>query len=128
MAKDGAYAGLSVDTGAECDSACALMLAGGVRRLVGSQTRLSLYPMGQRQAVKAYLNEMAIGPGLFKAIERRSVEGQLEPDMMLKVGLTTGPQSVDVLTGATICKAVPKPGNCLGPPSANAEAEAPARL
>ncbi|WP_136622433.1 MULTISPECIES: hypothetical protein [Mesorhizobium] len=128
LAKEGAYAGLSTDAGVECDSACALMLAGGVRRLVGPRAQLSLYPMGQKQMVKAYLEEMAIDPALFAAIERRSVERLLEPDMMLKVGLTTGPQSVDVLTGATICEAVPKPQNCRIRPSANAEADAPAKL
>ncbi|MER8753924.1 hypothetical protein NKH57_32955 [Mesorhizobium sp. M1050] len=128
LAKEGAYAGLSIDAGVECDSACALMLAGGVRRLVGPRARLSLYPMGQKQAVKAYLEEMAIDPALFAAIERRSVERQLEPDMMLKVGLTTSPQSVDALTGATICDTVPKPQNCRIRSSANAEADAPAKL
>ncbi|AZO43518.1 hypothetical protein EJ076_21680 [Mesorhizobium sp. M7D.F.Ca.US.005.01.1.1] len=128
LANEGAYAGLSTDAGVECDSACALMLAGGVRRLVGPRARLSLYPMGQKQMVKAYLEEMAIDPALFTAIERRSVERQLEPDMMLKVGLTTSPQSVDALTGATICEAVPKPENCRIRPSANAEADAPAKL
>ncbi|MER9307303.1 hypothetical protein [Mesorhizobium sp. M0496] len=128
LAKEGAYAGLSIDAGVECDSACALMLAGGVRRLVGPRARLSLYLMGQKQMVEAYLEEMAIDPALFTAIERRSVERQLEPDMMLKVGLTTSPQSVDALTGATICDAVPKPQNCRIRSSANAEADAPAKL
>ncbi|TJU73747.1 MAG: hypothetical protein E5Y15_32470 [Mesorhizobium sp.] len=51
---------------------------------------------------------------------------QLEPDAMLQLGLTTGPQLVDELTGATICKSVPKPDNCRVTPSANA-AEAPRR-
>jgi hypothetical protein len=87
-----------------------------------------MYAMGQKRIVKAYLEEMAIDPGLFAVIEQRSVERQLEPDMMLKVGLTTGPQSVDALTGATICKAVPKPENCRILPSADAEAAAPAKL
>jgi hypothetical protein len=128
LAKEGAYAGLSTDAGVECDSACALMLAGGVRRLVGPRARLSLYPMGQKQMLKAYLEEMAIDPALFAAIERRSVERQLEPDMMLKVGLTTSLQSVDALTGATICETVPKPENCRIRPSANAEADSPAKL
>ncbi|TGQ64557.1 MAG: hypothetical protein E5V49_16245 [Mesorhizobium sp.] len=128
VAKEGAYAGLSIDAGVECDSACALMLAGGARRFVGPQARLSLYPMGQKQAVKAYLEEMVIGPGLFAAIAGRTAERQLEPEMMLKLGLTTGPQSVDALTGATICKAVPKPDNCRGLPPANAAADAPAKL
>ena len=104
------------------------MLAGGARRFVGPQARLSLYPMGQKQVVRTYLEEMAVGPGLFTAIERRSVERQLEPDLMLKVGLTTGPQSVDALTGATICNASPKPDNCRMVPSPNAQADAPARL
>jgi len=128
LAKEGAYAGLSIDAGVECDSACALMLAGGARRLVGPEARLSLYPMGQKQTVKTYLEEMAIGPALFKVIAGRSTEGRLEPDIMLKAGLTTGPQSVDALTGATICKAVPRPDNCRGLPSANAAADAPAKL
>ncbi|WP_137935226.1 COG3904 family protein [Mesorhizobium comanense] len=128
VAREGAYAGLSIDVGAACDSACALVLASGARRLVGRQAWLGLYPMGQKQAVKAYLAEMAISPDLFKAIERNAIERQLEPAQMLKTGLTTGPQSVDALTGATICKAVPKPENCGTLPSANAEAGAPAKL
>lgn len=128
LADNGAYVGLISDSGVECDSACALMLAGGVKRLVDPKARLSMYAMGQKRIVKAYLEEMAIDPGLFAVIEQRSVERQLEPDMMLKVGLTTGPQSVDALTGATICKAVPKPENCRILPSADAEAAAPAKL
>ncbi|MER8707001.1 hypothetical protein NKH49_15690 [Mesorhizobium sp. M1088] len=128
LAKEGAYAGLTVDSGAVCDSACAFMLAGGVRRFVGPQARLGMYLMGQQQIIKTYLEDMAIGPGLFAALEQRSVERQLEPDLMLKVGLTTGPQSVDALTGATICKSSPKPDNCRVLPSASAEAETPAKL
>ncbi|MER8918212.1 hypothetical protein NKI32_31000 [Mesorhizobium sp. M0761] len=119
LAKDGAYAGLSVDGDGDCDSACALMLAGGARRLVGSQARLSLYLMGQKQAVRSYLDEMAISPALFRALQGSSVERQLEPDMMLKVGLTTGRQSVDALTGSSICKSAPKPENCRVVPSSN---------
>ncbi|TRD00149.1 hypothetical protein FJV76_23700 [Mesorhizobium sp. WSM4303] len=128
LAKDGAYAGLSIDGEGDCDSACALMLAGGARRLVGSEARLSLYLMGQKQTVKAYLDEMAISPALFTALQRSSVERQLEPDMMLKVGLTTGRQSVDALTGSSICKSAPKPGNCRVVASSNGQAEAPAKL
>ncbi|ESZ53575.1 hypothetical protein [Mesorhizobium sp. L103C131B0] len=119
LAREGAYAGLSVDGDGDCDSACALMLAGGARRLVGTQARLSLYLMGQKQAVKSYLDEMAISPALFRALQGSSVERQLEPDMMLKVGLTTGRQSVDALTGSSICRSAPKPENCRVVPSSN---------
>ncbi|TIP23678.1 MAG: hypothetical protein E5X67_32250 [Mesorhizobium sp.] len=128
LAKDGAYAGVASDAKGDCDSACALMLAGGVRRLVGSWALLSLGLMGQNQLIKAYLDEMAINPDLFMALQRIPVEHQLEPDTMLKLGLTTGPQSVDELTGATICKSLPKPDNCRVTPSTNAEAAAPPRL
>ncbi|ODT13652.1 MAG: hypothetical protein ABS57_17860 [Mesorhizobium sp. SCN 65-12] len=128
LAEDGAYSGLSVDSGAECDSACGIMLAGGARRLVGSQARLSMYLMGHGQIVKAYLEEMAIGPGLFAAIEQHPVERQIEPDLLLKVGLTTGPQSADALTGAGVCKVSPKPANCRGFPAADAAANAPRKL
>ncbi|WJI42401.1 hypothetical protein NL532_17045 [Mesorhizobium sp. C120A] len=126
--EDGIYAGLSFDAGADCDSACALMLAGGARRFVGPQARLSFYLMGQKQLVKTYLNEMAISPRLFTALQDRFAERELDPDMMLEVGLTTGPQSVDALTGPGICKSVPKAENCRVAPSPNAQAEAPAKL
>lgn len=128
LAKDGAYAGVASDAKGDCDSACALMLAGGVRRLVGSRALLSLYLMGQDQLIKAYLDEMAINPDLFMALQRIPVERQLEPDVMLRVGLTTGPQSVDELMGAALCRSVPKPDNCRVVLSPNAQAEAPAKL
>ena len=129
-AEDGVLAGLTIDAGGECDSACALMLAGGVRRLVSSQARLSVHSLGLERKVKGYLEEMSIGSGLFSTMQSvlYSSHRQLEPDMMLKVGLTTGPQSVDALTGATICKASPKPDNCRMVPAPNAQADAPARL
>jgi len=128
LANDGAYAGLTVDTGGECDSACALVLAGGARRLVGAKARLSMYLMGQKQVVKAYLDEMAINPALFATLQRTSVEGQLDPEMMLKTGLTTGRQSVDALTGATICKSSPKPDNCRVLPSTDVAAKSQSKL
>lgn len=125
---DGVHAGLTIDSGSECDAACAIMVAGGVRRLVGPSARLSVQSVGQAQKVDAYLDDMAIGRGLFTVIQRHSVQHQLEPHTMLKVGLTTGPQSVDELTGATICGSVPKPDNCRVTPSTNAEAAAPPKL
>ncbi|WP_244571498.1 hypothetical protein [Mesorhizobium carmichaelinearum] len=127
-ADNGAYVGLISDFGVECDSACALTLAGGVKRLVDPKARLSMYAMGQKRIVKAYLEEMAIDPGLFAALEQRSVERQLEPELMLRVGLTTGPQSVDLLTGSAICKSASKPDNCRALSSADAEAKTPPKL
>ncbi|WP_348628620.1 hypothetical protein [Mesorhizobium sp. WSM3864] len=125
---NGAYVGLISQFGVECDSACALMLAGGARRLVDPKARLSVSSMGQKRIVKAYLDEMAISPGLFAAIDQSSVERQLEPDVMLKVGLVTGLDTSDTLTGPAICRSSPKPDNCRLPPSANAQAKMPPEL
>lgn len=129
-AEGGVYVGLTNDAVGLCDSACAIMLAGGVRRLVGPQARLSVHSLGMEQKVKTYLEDMAIGPGLFVAMQSvlYSSHRQLEPGMMLKVGLTTGRQTVDDLTGATICKLTPRPENCRVLPAPSAQAEAPAKL
>jgi hypothetical protein len=128
-AEYGVYAGLTIDAEGECDAACPIMLAGGVRRFVGPQARLSVHSMGLEQKVKAYLEDMAIGPGLYVAMQSvlYSSHRQLEPGVMLRVGLVTGMGTVDELTGATICKSVPKPENCRVVPSPNAQANAPSK-
>lgn len=127
-AEGGVYVGLTNDAVGACDSACAMVLAGGVRRLVGPQARLSVHSLGLEQKVRTYLEDMAVGPALFVAMQSGSSDRQLEPDMMLKVGLTTGRQTVDELTGATICKSTPRPENCRVLPAPSAQAEAPAKL
>ncbi|WP_245316074.1 hypothetical protein [Mesorhizobium wenxiniae] len=106
------------------------MLAGGVRRLVGPRAQLTVHSMGLGQRVKTYLKEMAVGPGLLVAM--RSVPAsrhrQLEPDMMLKVGLTTGLESADEFTGPTICKSEPMPENCRMVSTSEVQADAPVKL
>lgn len=130
VAKDGFHTGLTVDAGAECDAACAVMIAGGARRFVGADAHFLVHSMGLEEKVRAYLEEMAIGSGLFAAMQsaQYAKHRELSQDELAKFGLTTGRQSVDALTGATICKSSPKPDNCRVLPSANAEAEAPAKL
>ncbi|MER9340979.1 hypothetical protein NKI41_09300 [Mesorhizobium sp. M0601] len=126
-AEDGVYNGLTVDAGGGCGSACPIMLAGGVKRLVGPRAQLSVHSIGQEQKVKAYLEDMAIGPGLFTAIQLYSVERQLELDRMLKYGLTTGHQSADELTGPGICRSEPRPENCREASGAKAQASTPVK-
>ncbi|RWE81636.1 MAG: hypothetical protein EOS49_29475 [Mesorhizobium sp.] len=129
-AEDGVYLGLTIDASGECGAACPIMLAGGVRRLVGPRAQLTVHSMGLEQRVKTYLKEMAVGPGLLVAM--RSVPAsrhrQLEPEMMVKVGLTTGLESVDEFTGPTICKSEPVPENCRVVSTSEVQAEAPVKL
>ena len=128
LAKDGVHTGLTIESEGECASACPIMVAGGVRRVIGPAARLSVSSVGPGDKVKAYLDEMAIGPGLFAAIQLSSSSRQLYQQAILKFGLATGPQSADELTGATICRSAPRPDNCRVMPSANAEADMPAKL
>ncbi|TIM89741.1 hypothetical protein [Mesorhizobium sp.] len=129
-AENGIYVGLSIDASGECGAACPIMLAGGVRRLVGPRAQLTVHSMGLEQRVKTYLKEMAVGPGLLVAM--RSVPAsrhrQLEPDMMLKVGLTTGLESADEFTGPTICKSEPMPENCRMVSTSEVQADTPVKL
>nr|WP_319944173.1 hypothetical protein [Mesorhizobium sp. AR10] len=127
--QDGVYVGLTNNAVGVCEAACPIMLAAGVRRLVGPHARLSVHSIGLEQKVKTYLKDMTVGPGLFAAMQSvpYSSHRQLEPDMMLKLGLTTGLESADKLTGATICKSEPKPANCREVPAPNAQADAPTK-
>jgi hypothetical protein len=81
---NGAYIGLISKFGVECDSACALVLAGGARRLVDPKARLSMSSMGQKRLVKSYLDEMAISPALFAALE--SVRSSVSSSLMRCLG------------------------------------------
>jgi len=130
VAAGGLHSGLTIDDGAQCDAACAVMVAGGARRLVGADAHFLVHSMGMEEKVRAYLDEMAVGSGFFVAMQsaQYAKHRELSRDELQKFGLTTGPQSVDALTGATICKSSPKPDNCRVLPAANAEAEAPAKL
>ena len=130
LAKDGFHSGLTIESGADCDAACAVMVAGGAKRLVGSSAHLSLHSLDMGDKVKAYLDEMAIDADLFPAMQSvlYATHRELSQGEMQKFGLTTGPQSVDELTGATICESSPKPDNGRLLPAANAEAQAPAKL
>ncbi|MDX8529224.1 hypothetical protein RFM68_32815 [Mesorhizobium sp. MSK_1335] len=130
VATDGLHAGLTIDAGAECDAACAVMIAGGVRRLVGAGAHFLVHSMGMEEKVRVYLDEMAVGSGFFVAMQSAEYakHKELSQDELRKFELTTGPQSVDALTGATICGSAPRPDNCRVLPAADAEARAPAKL
>jgi hypothetical protein len=129
-ATDGLRNGLTIDAGAHCDAACAAMIAGGTRRLVGANAHLLVHSMGMEGKVRAYLDEMAIGSGFFAAMQSAlyARHRELSKDELHEFGLTTGPQSVDALTGATVCKTSPKPDNCRILPGANAATEESAKL
>lgn len=127
---DGQRSGLAIDAGAECDAACAVMIAGGTRRLVGANAHFLVHSMGMEEKVRVYLDEMAIGSGFFVAMQsaQYAKHRELSRDELREFGLTTGPQSVDALTGTAICKSSPKPDNCRPPSAINATAGPPPKL
>ena len=113
-AANGTFQGTAVDVDAECRSACSLVLAGGIRRLVGPRAIVTVHSMGLERRVADFLDEMAISRQFFVIMQSTmySKHLQLEPDGMLKLGLTTGLEAADELTAPTICKSVSRPGNC----------------
>ncbi|WP_292547564.1 hypothetical protein [Mesorhizobium sp.] len=129
-ARDGVHVGLTIDASGACGAACPIMLAGGVRRLVGPRAQLTVHSMGLEQRVKTYLREMAVGPGLLAAMRSvpASRQRQLEPERMLQIGLTTGLGSADEFTGPTICKSQPMPENCRVVSTSEVQAAAPVKL
>ena len=127
VAEGGAYVGLTNDELGECDAACPILLAGGVRRLVGPRAGLGVQSLGMEEKVGAYLEDMAVGPGLFAAIRLNSSQRLLDPSTALRIGLTTGSQSADELTGASICKSKPEPENCSVVSATKLQAAAPAK-
>ena len=56
-AENGMFVGTAVDSEGECSAACPLMLAGGVRRLVGPNARLMIHSMGSELIVAEYLEK-----------------------------------------------------------------------
>jgi hypothetical protein len=90
------------------------MLAGGVRRLVGPDARLTVHSTGSELAVADYLDDMAIRQAFLAMMQpvKSPKFVQLQPAGMAWVGLTTGPQSAEALTNPAICKAAPRPRNC----------------
>jgi hypothetical protein len=112
--RDGVFIGAVVDAAGECGPACALMLAGGVTRLVGRHARLIMYSIGAEPAVAEYLEKMGIGPAFLWSTRhiKPSSPLRLTPETMRIVGLTTSHASVGQLTAPAICKVVPRPENC----------------
>ncbi|RWB66335.1 MAG: hypothetical protein EOQ50_32540 [Mesorhizobium sp.] len=129
-ATDGQRNGFALDAGAECDAACAVMVAGGTRRFVGANAHFLVHSMGMEEKVRVYLDEMAIGSGFFVAMQsaQYAKHRELSRDELREFGLTTGPQSVDALTGTAICKSSPKPDNCRPPSAIDATAGPPPKI
>lgn len=109
----GIYVGAAIAFWGECGETCALLLAGGVRRFVGSGIKVSVRAPVVEQSVGRYLDEMAISPDLLSVMKSaRWQPVELEPQTMLGTRLITGHEEADVLIGSTICKSMPQPANC----------------
>jgi hypothetical protein len=110
---DGVFLGATLDAHGECGSPCPLMLAGGVRRLVGPNARVTMQSLGFGQRIVEYLERMAVEPALLSTMGPfKKVTTQLTPEVMAAVRLTTGAEAVDEWTAPGICRSMPRPKNC----------------
>lgn len=110
---NGKFVGVAVDAEGECGSSCPLMLAGGVRRLVGPNARLTIRSVALERLVAEYLDEMGFAPAFLRMMQNVGSAGRrLDPEMMRIYELTTNSVSVEALTAPIICNTAPKPKNC----------------
>jgi hypothetical protein len=118
---DGAYIGAAVGSGGECRAVCPLVLAGGIRRFVGSKANLWVRELALQPRIASYLDEMSIDRrflSLMKPERFEPSERELELHEALELKLATGPEDVGMLTASTNCKSAPRPGNCREVPAA----------
>lgn len=112
---DGAYIGAAVGSGGECRAVCPLVLAGGIRRFVGSKANLWVRELALQPRIASYLDEMSIDRrflSLMKPERFEPSERELELHEALELKLATGPEDVEMLTASTNCKLAPQPANC----------------
>jgi hypothetical protein len=110
------FLGRAISRG-HCVAECALVLAGGVERLVPDQaifhvrlTDRKISKAGERKLL-AYLKEMGIGPSLVDAL-KTSPDRNLEMAPLRASGLITGTEAVETITDVGVCKTFPAPDNC----------------
>jgi hypothetical protein len=113
-ADNGAFIGVAVDPEGECGSSCPLMLAGGVRRFVGPNARLTIHQMALERFVAEYLDDMGFEPSFLRMVQNSAIaeDRRLDPDTMRIFGLTTSSVSAVQLTAPAACNAAPQPKNC----------------
>ncbi|MGX9576750.1 hypothetical protein [Mesorhizobium sp. f-mel] len=127
---DGFYPGVVTDSGAGCDDACPIMLAGGVRRFVDPNVPVSVQSLAFAERIRSYLAEMSVRQDLFPPMpldrfDYKRDRLRLEPGTMLTMGLTTGPESANHLVGPTVCKTEPRPQNCPAASALKVDAQFP---
>jgi hypothetical protein len=112
--RNGIFIGAVVDSEGECGPSCALMLAGGVTRLVGRQARLTMHSLGAEPGVAEYLETMGLGPTLLLSTRhiRPSSPLRLTLEAMKIVRLTRSNGSAGQLTAPAVCRVIRKPANC----------------
>lgn len=110
--------GKAASTGAVCMAECALVLAGGVRRMAGSATvvgRIARSTGGKAgRRVTAYLTEMGVDQALLDRMPPGSVDTAMQRALH-KARLLTSYFSidpVDLIVSGSVCKATPAPDNC----------------
>jgi hypothetical protein len=113
-ADNGMFIGVAVDPEGECGSSCPITLAGGVRRLVGPNARLTIHAMALKRLVAEYLDEMGFDPAFLRMMQHVAMPAhrRLDPDTMRIFGLTTSSVSAVELTAPVVCNAAPQPKNC----------------
>lgn len=109
-----AYAGVAIDSWGKCVAACPVVLAGGVRRLVGRGAYIGIHEVALLQKVEAYFVEMGVSFALASAMQQARYGGdrKLEFEKTIEFKLATSTSNVDELAAPNVCRNFPKTDNC----------------
>ncbi len=111
---DGVYRAIPSDYLGRCDSACSLVLAGGVRRLVGPNITMALPNLGPLSKVSGFLSEMGLGPDLITRMSVSKYGKNFMPELqdLIRTGLVTTSASAEAVVGFQACHMQPQPDHC----------------
>jgi hypothetical protein len=118
---DGVFLAIPSDYRGQCDSACPLVLAGGIKRLVGPNAKLALHELGLGRKVTGYLYEMGLGQELVSQMNRGEFSQYFRPELrdLATAKLVTTSASSEAIVGFQACKGAPLPDNCRARPVSN---------
>ncbi len=110
----GAYVGVAISSWGTCAEACPIMLAGGIRRLVGPGRAVSIQALSPQDKLPGYFYSMGVDWQLFRQMRDvpHSKVVDLEIDRLTDLALATGRDNVDELAAPNVCRNFPKTDNC----------------
>jgi hypothetical protein len=115
--KGARYLGYVAPFGARCTEECALVLAGGRRRMAGQGAVLgrvdgSTLGKSAKRKLAAYLDEMGVKHGVMGEAYVADGQRELRQWDFMAMSLLTSSLGAELIVAADVCRQAPAPDNC----------------